>query len=1176
MLNRPLHYQIIHVFVRHAEARALPRVLLAIKSTHHTHRQLYPDPAITRLCMRVDGAGAIPMRDDLGAFADTEYHGNPSPPLRETRTNAIAALRRAASNRENTRTPLQAPRAPPRSAARPSLVREGAAGPAPRRIASDEWDSASSGEQASSKGQPRPVEPAVQYTKLTELALDRPRLPTLDQLRRRIMQERATTGLSRSASTGAASQVARAYAMQKLLGATSPVPEGDMLSVVRGVNAARANEDSSEDQGNQKRNSRTLGVADNALYVSNAQSHKPNAGSSRETRKRATLMRSVSARDVARLHLFKKLERRRDGDAEHQQNSTAEQGGAVDGLGLSVKDDTPAAPAPRPASVASPEKARAFSSFSDNSSHSSTSRTDRSSEPTAIAIGSPQKHGTQDQSLPAPAPQISFAGAYSAGGPESQLPALSVAPAPTLPPISRSHSARTQSLSRQKPLPEIPSQTLAVPDSGSTIPSPTLMQSEFEQATVHTPISSETYAQEATAYYRSLRVGRSREETREDHNINDAPREESRGARLLGTLRRKTSRRGLADSSAHSRTQSMWDSVRSRSRHGKQASDVGAVQRVIVTLLGDRSGMSGTYLRHVELPITAATLVRWNRSLSEPFRDVLAHFPAEVPQRLALEPPRRLQRATPILLAVDDEYVKLRYAFVFDDVLLLLKTVPLSGDAPDAASHVMRRLASVPDLHEQFVPVDVVDLQRTEIHGLPPAELPTDAEMHRHMLPYVKQFSTTPAVALDAAVAGIGDLKASRIAVAAHLLYATPELEHDKVSRLLFDSSQRALLEAYVSKFHFAGIPVDASLRLLLLDVVFPRDMSAFEVLLLAFAAHWLQENRTSIAARYTLELVTDLTFALMALNDALHSGSSVATPSLFARRNTAMSPDSFVVSFRESDPAKVVSDHRLKEIYCAIKGFPLMSASAQGAPARTIYIDRATLPLSLLPGVPSSPISVSLDTPDPELRLELHGHDLCFDPPVLTFARSPTAMFRVASTSVGAHSMTFVRLGLSAPIYTGVHKRIVPLASTRSPACWVPLLREVPLNIGTRTAHPSLSLVHHTLRQGTLRYTLNLPDAAAMTNLIALLLDNQQRHAATLERMPVQECEARRLAVRVLQTALLGETALEDTGDFGTRRPGNAPVARLANAMPATTGLELVRIARENSLLYSILVSSD
>ena len=1125
--------------------------------------------------MRVDGAGAIPMRDNLGALADTGYHADPSPPFRETRTNAIAALRRAASNRENTLTPPQAPRAPPRSAARPSRAREGAAGPAPGQIANDdEWKTASSGEQVSSKGSPRPVEPAV-YTKLTELTLDRPRLPTLDQLRRRIMQERATTGLSRSASTGAASQVARAYAMQKLLGATSPVPECDMLSVVRGVNAARANEDSSEDQENQKRHSRTLGVADNALYVSNAQSHTPNAGSSKETRKRATLMRSVSARDVARLHLFKKLERRRDGDTEHQQNNSADQNGKTGGLGLFVKDDTPA-PVSRPVSVASPEKTRAFSSFSDNSTHSSTSKTDRSSEPTAIAISSPQKKGSQDQSLPAPAPQISFAVTYSAGGPESQPPVLSEAPIPTLPPISRGYSTRTQSLSRQKPLPEIPSKTLAVPDSGSAIPSPTLMQSEFEQATVHTPISSETYAQEATAYYRSLRVGRSREETREDNNINDAPREESRGARLLGTLRRKTSRRGLADSSAHSRTQSMWESVRSRSRHGKQASDVGTVQRVIVTLLGDRSGMSGTYLRHVELPITAATLVRWNRSLSEPFRDVLAHFPAEVSQRLALEPPRRLQRATPILLAVDDEYVKLRYAFVFDDVLLLLKTVPLSGDVPDAASHVMRRLASVPDLHEQFVPVDVVDLQRTEIHGLPSAELPADAEMHRHMLPYAKKFSATPAVALDAALAGIGDMKASRIAVAAHLMYATPELEHDKVSRLLFDASQRALLEAYISKFHFTGIPIDASLRLLLLDVVFPRDMSALEVLLLAFAAHWLQENRMSLAARYTLELVTDLTFALMALNDALHSGSSVTTPSLFARRNTAMTPDLFVANFRENDPAKVVSDHRLKEIYCAIQGFPLMSASTQGVPARTIYIDRATLPLTLLPGVPSSTISVSLDTPDPELRLELHGHDLCFDPPVLTFARSPTAMFRVASTSVNARSMTFVRLGLSAPIYTGVQKRIVPLASTRTSACWVPLLREVPLNVGTRTAHPSLSLVHHTLRQGTLRYTLNLPDATAMTNLIALLLDNQQRHAATLERMPAQEREARRLAVRVLQTALLGETALEDTGDFGACRPGNAPVARLANAMPATTGLEFVRIARENSLLYSILVSSD
>mgnify|MGYP001762647963 FL=1 len=64
-------------------------------------------------------------------------------------------------------------------------------------------------------------------------------LPSLEQLRQRILQERKRSGLSRSASTSATSKVARAYTMQKLMGASTPVPYNDMFDFVRSVNASR-------------------------------------------------------------------------------------------------------------------------------------------------------------------------------------------------------------------------------------------------------------------------------------------------------------------------------------------------------------------------------------------------------------------------------------------------------------------------------------------------------------------------------------------------------------------------------------------------------------------------------------------------------------------------------------------------------------------------------------------------------------------------------------------------------------------------------------------------------------------------------------------------------------------------------------------------------------------------
>ena len=95
-------------------------------------------------------------------------------------------------------------------------------------------------------------------------------------------------------------------------------------------------------------------------------------------------------------------------------------------------------------------------------------------------------------------------------------------------------------------------------------------------------------------------------------------------------------------------------------------------------------------------------------------------------------------------------------------------------------------------------------------------------------------------------------------------------------------------------------------------------------------------------------------------------------------------------------------------------------------------------------------------------------------------------------------------------------------------------------------------------------------PDVNATRDLTALLQERIAAGAATAPRLTRVEAQARTLAVRTLQAALIGEEDGAVLGDAARR--ANPQVPREA---AVRTGLDLVRVTREHSLLYVVLVKA-
>jgi len=119
------------------------------------------------------------------------------------------------------------------------------------------------------------------------------------------------------------------------------------------------------------------------------------------------------------------------------------------------------------------------------------------------------------------------------------------------------------------------------------------------------------------------------------------------------------------------------------------------------------------------------------------------------------------------------------------------------------------------------------------------------------------------------------------------------------------------------------------------------------------------------------------------------------------------------------------VPEDLLTRVYTSVRRERIEQASDNSIFSMTPDIEATMvpgkLPTRLTYRTPSEVFTISIPEPDPRFTIKLHGTDLQFDPPVLSFARSRTQSFRVTGTALGVRVMLLIKRGANAPRYQGL-----------------------------------------------------------------------------------------------------------------------------------------------------------
>lgn len=377
------------------------------------------------------------------------------------------------------------------------------------------------------------------------------------------------------------------------------------------------------------------------------------------------------------------------------------------------------------------------------------------------------------------------------------------------------------------------------------------------------------------------------------------------------------------------------------------------------------------------------------------------------------DPPRKLILSSPVLQVVSSNTVKDRLLFLFNDVLIIAKPFSQEQDVHRDASDKRYLVKSVVALQELRLGPDRGEYQAKGSHNPTPRNLLVKT--------FVLQFTKDPDQAVAALFTKVG--VRDDPALLGQVLFRTVELDRTKLGEYLSRRSSRAVLKAYLDCFGFVGLRVDQSLRVFLLSLHVPPKQdsgySPLDYLLDQFSSRWYEANAKFVA--YDKDLAIRLVRALVQLNDLLHGeiaqepGSSTIVEDIPARL--------FVNAFRKADPRCLVSDEHLEDLYHSIRLERLSKArcSSTISSADQVITIKRSLPTCLTYKVQSDPIILRISQPDPQLIIQLHGQDLVFDPPILTFSKSSEASFRVMGTSLGQKTMVMCRSGPNALKYSGL-----------------------------------------------------------------------------------------------------------------------------------------------------------
>ena len=377
------------------------------------------------------------------------------------------------------------------------------------------------------------------------------------------------------------------------------------------------------------------------------------------------------------------------------------------------------------------------------------------------------------------------------------------------------------------------------------------------------------------------------------------------------------------------------------------------------------------------------------------------------------EPPRRFLRCSPVFQVVNSNICKDRFLFLFNDILIIAKPRP---EDSDTFLEVMKPNPT----DRKFTVKNVVLLRKLFFTSEREESSARTIPRTPIVQAFVERFSTDP----DHAVASLFSTLGSRDdpAVLAQLLFKTPHIDRVQLGDYLSRRTSRVVLKHYLDEFGFMGLRVDKALRVFLQSIHIPErggcSVNPLDVLLESFAGRWYEANAGHIA--YDKDLAYRFTRAIVQLNEAMH-GSISQEPGQIGHPRRNITARDFLEAFRRHDTR--LSDELLGDVYDSIRRERLCQArspSSDGPPEIMVTFKRP-LPPRLTYKVQSEPVVIRIPQPDPHFSIELFGHDLVFDPPVLLFAKSAEASFRVTGHSFGLKTMTMLRSSPNAILYTGL-----------------------------------------------------------------------------------------------------------------------------------------------------------
>lgn len=429
-------------------------------------------------------------------------------------------------------------------------------------------------------------------------------------------------------------------------------------------------------------------------------------------------------------------------------------------------------------------------------------------------------------------------------------------------------------------------------------------------------------------------------------------------------------------------------------------------------------------------PKQADMLHRYSRVLTSTTR-ADADLPPGLTTRDLQSPPRELLKVSPVFQVVSASTIKDRFLILFNDILIVAKPI-----APPGGNR--QQDDNLPDIRWTFAVKKVLELRHLTLTV--PKEHRTKLKHHPLQEVFVSAFARDPAGALDDIMTRTALAKTP--STIAHFLVQTPDLDKTVLTSYLCDSTRRDILTAYIKLQRVTGVSIESALRSVLMGLRFPSDSVAFEALLISFSSHWIEENKELIKSTFTSQLAADLTFAIMALNDALHGHKQLDSdfdesdieseashhqpdyeaPGIFTDAMPSLSKTAFVTAFRAHDPAYVLSDRTLLRIYTSVKTDPIQQALDfhELQHRKAIRVHGTGVPLKLVYGVTSEPITISIPEPDAGLAVRLYGRELIFDPPILSFENTTTRTFTITSRALGLRHAVFVRAGKNARFYSG------------------------------------------------------------------------------------------------------------------------------------------------------------